>query len=139
MALRRLDHVLVLTDDLEATRSFYCEVLGLDVAERPELPFPGYWLSLDGTPCLHVAERSAYEAHAATMGLAVRAAPVDHLAFAADADTGLTERVAAAGLRATQNDVPEARMRQLFVEDPNGVRVELNVAINGLAGTGGGG
>lgn len=139
MALRRLDHVLVLTDDLEATRAFYCDVLGLEVGERPELPFPGYWLTLEGMPCLHVAERSAYEAHATTMGLAVGAAPVDHLAFAADEAPGLAERVAAAGLRATENDVPEARLRQLFVEDPNGVRVELNVATHGLAGTGGGG
>jgi catechol 2,3-dioxygenase-like lactoylglutathione lyase family enzyme len=67
-----LDHVLVLTDDLEATRSFWCDGLGFEVAERPELPFPGYWLTLGGGPCLHIAERAAYEAHAATLGLNVR-------------------------------------------------------------------
>jgi catechol 2,3-dioxygenase-like lactoylglutathione lyase family enzyme len=139
MALRRLDHVLVLTDDLEATRAFYCDVLGLEVGERPDLPFPGYWLTLGGTPCLHVAERRAYEAHAATMGIGVGPAPVDHLAFAAEDDPGLAGRLATAGLRAVENDVPEARMRQLFVDDPNGVRVELNVAVHGLAGTGAGG
>ncbi len=139
MALRRLDHVLVLTDDLEATRAFYCDVLGLEVGERPELPFPGLWLYLGGSPCLHVAERSAYEAHAATMGLGPGAATVDHLAFAADDDPALAERLAAAGLRATENDVPEARMRQLFLEDPNGLRVELNLAARGLAAIGTGG
>ncbi|HET8742872.1 MAG TPA: VOC family protein [Gaiella sp.] len=139
MALRRLDHVLVLTDELEATRAFYCDVLGLEAGERPELPFPGYWLYLGGSPCLHVAERSAYEAHAATIGLGVGAAPVDHLAFDAEDDPALAERLDAAGLRATENDVPEARMRQLFLDDPNGVRVELNVAAGGLAGTGAGG
>jgi catechol 2,3-dioxygenase-like lactoylglutathione lyase family enzyme len=136
MALRRLDHVLVLTDDLEATRAFYCDVLGLRVGERPDLPFPGYWLYLDGAPCLHVAERSAYEAHAATLGLTAGAGPVDHVAFgAADDDGALGERLAAAGLHATENVVPGAPVRQLFLDDPNGVRVELNLAARGLAGT----
>jgi len=137
MALRRLDHVLVLTDDLDATRALYCDVLGLEVGERPPLPFPGHWLYLDGTPCVHVADRAAYEAHAATLGLAVDAAPVDHVAFAADDDDGsLAGRLAGAGVRVTEN-VPGPGLRQLFVEDPNGVRVELNVAAGGLAGVGG--
>ena len=44
---------------LSATRSA-CEP-GL----RPPLPFPGAWLYVDGQACLHVADRAAYEAHAA--------------------------------------------------------------------------
>ena len=68
MPLHGLDHVLVLTDDLEATRAFYCDVLGFEAGERPQLAFPGYWLYLDGVACVHVAERAAYEAHAAEIG-----------------------------------------------------------------------
>ncbi len=83
MALHALEHVLVLTDDLEATRAFYCDVLGLEAGDRPELPFPGYWLYLDGVPCVHVAERAAYEAQVDRMGLRRADGPVDHLAFAA--------------------------------------------------------
>lgn len=30
-------------------------------------------------------------------------------------------------LQAVINDVPDAELRQLFVIDPNGVRIELNV------------
>ena len=60
MALRRLDHLLVLTDDLEATRAFYCDVLGLEAGERPAFAFLGYWLYLDGVPCVHLAERASY-------------------------------------------------------------------------------
>jgi catechol 2,3-dioxygenase-like lactoylglutathione lyase family enzyme len=131
--LRRLDHVLVLTDDLDATRALYCEVLGLEVGDRPPLPFAGYWLCLDGVPCVHVADRAQYESHAATLGLPVGPAPVDHVAFAADDDGSLAVRLADAGIRVTEN-LPGTGVRQLFLEDPNGLRVELNVADGGLAG-----
>ena len=127
MALHALEHVLVLTDDLEATKAFYCDVLGLEAGDRPELPFPGYWLYLDGLPCVHVAERAAYEAQLERMGLRYADGPVDHLAFAAVDHDALVARLAEAGVEAVSNDVPAASIRQLFFEDPNGVRIELNV------------
>lgn len=125
--LRRLDHLLVLTDDLEGTKAFY-EALGLQAGERPPLPFPGYWLYLEGAPCVHLAERGPYEEHAATVGLSVGPAPVDHMAFAGEDYDALAGRVEAAGLAATANTVPGA-VRQLFLTDPNGVRVELNFPV----------
>jgi catechol 2,3-dioxygenase-like lactoylglutathione lyase family enzyme len=128
VGLRRLDHALVLTDDIEATRAFYCDVLGLEAGARPPLEFPGYWLYLDGVPCLHVAERATYEAHAAGVGLAPTEASVDHLAFAAERYDELAARLDEAGIEAMTNDVPDAGMRQLFLADPNGVRIELNVS-----------
>ncbi len=127
MALHALEHVLVLTDDLEATKAFYCDVLGLEAGDRPDLPFAGYWLYLDGVPCVHVAERTAYEAQLERMGLRRADGPVDHLAFAAADHDALVARLDAAGVEAVSNDVPAAGIRQLFFEDPNGVRIELNV------------
>ena len=123
MPLERLHHVLVLTDDLETTKAFY-EALGLEVGERPPLEFPGYWLYLDGVPCLHVADRAAYEAHASTLGLR-SATRVDHLAFAGVDYEQLAARLEAAGVDAVPNAAPG--IRQLFLTDPNGVRVEINV------------
>lgn len=125
MALRRLEHVLILTDDLAATKDFYCDALGLEVGERPALEFPGYWLYLDAVPCLHVAERGAYEAHAGTLGLQVGPA-VDHVALGGTDFEEAAARLAAAGFETAENAVPGAGLRQLFVTDPNGVRIELN-------------
>ena len=135
MPLRRLDHLLVLTDDLEATRAFYCDALGLEAGERPELGFPGYWLYLDGVPCVHVAERAAYEARATQLGLRVDPAPVDHIAFRADGGAGLAERLRTLGIEAVANEVPTAGLRQLFLTDPNGVRVEVNVVTDDAEGS----
>jgi catechol 2,3-dioxygenase-like lactoylglutathione lyase family enzyme len=122
-----LDHALVLTDDLESTLSFYCDALGLTVAsQRPQFPFSGYWLEFDGAVCLHIADRGEYEAHAARLGLVPAAGPLDHLAFGYGDDPALAARLEAAGIAAVRNEVPGA-FTQLFVADPNGLRVELNL------------
>ena len=45
MTVTEMEHVLVLSDDVEATREFYCDIVGLRVGERPPLEFRGYWLT----------------------------------------------------------------------------------------------
>jgi catechol 2,3-dioxygenase-like lactoylglutathione lyase family enzyme len=35
--------------DLERTKDFYCDVLGLENGDRPPLDFPGYWLYSGGS------------------------------------------------------------------------------------------
>jgi catechol 2,3-dioxygenase-like lactoylglutathione lyase family enzyme len=127
VTLHRLDHALVLTDDLEATTAFYRDVLGFEVGPRPQLEFPGSWLYLDGAPCLHVADRGAYEAHAAGLGLGRSDGPVDHVAFGGSGYEELAARLEAAAIDAVVNEVPGAGLRQLFVTDPNGVRIEVNL------------
>ena len=72
MSVTAMEHVLVLSDDIEATREFYCQVVGLSVGDRPPLEFPGYWLYAGDAPCLHIAERRPYLRHAAWIGLALR-------------------------------------------------------------------
>ena len=128
MTAERLHHALVLTDDLEASRAFYCDVLGFRVAEAPPLPFAGIWLALDGEACLHLADRRSYAETLAAMGLAPVDGPLDHVAFRRGDVDALADRLAAAGVPVVRNEVPGA-LRQLFVTDPNGVRLELNAEI----------
>src|SRR5205085_11776647 len=54
MGINVLHHVTVKTDDLEATRDFYSNVLGLEVGFRPDLEFPGYWLYCGDVPVVHL-------------------------------------------------------------------------------------
>ena len=126
MPAPRLQHVLVLTDDLDTTRAFYCDVLGLEVGERPMLPFPGYWLYADDVACVHVAERASYDAHASSMGLPAKPSPVDHVAFEAHGYDALLGRLDATGVEVTTNR--SAAGVQLFFDDPNGARIELVVS-----------
>lgn len=120
-----LDHFLVLTDDIDGTRDFWCDALELRVGARPPLAFPGYWLYSGDVPCVHVAERTAFDAHSERIGIAAASGPVEHVAFSAHDYDGLVERLREGGIDAAPNQVPG--MRQLFVEDPNGVKIEINV------------
>jgi catechol 2,3-dioxygenase-like lactoylglutathione lyase family enzyme len=132
MALSKMEHVLVLTEDIEATRDFYRDVLGLEVGARPPLEFPGYWLYAGSVPCVHVADRAAYTAHSAGTGLpasppAEGTGALDHLAFSGDDYDDAVRRLERGGIEAKRNTVPGIEMRQLFFKDPNGVKIEINV------------
>ncbi|MFL5862585.1 MAG: VOC family protein [Solirubrobacteraceae bacterium] len=140
-----LEHVLVLSDDIEAAREFYERAVGLRTGDRPPLEFAGYWLYAGDSPCLHIADRGSYAAHARTLGLSVGdpsagpadagrgpapgpgPGPVDHVAFSASDYDAVTQRLARAGIEAVLNDVPGGGPRQFFFDDPHGLRVEINV------------
>ena len=127
MGALALDHVLVLSDDIERSREFYCRTVGMTVGERPPLPFPGYWLYAGGRPCLHIADREIYIAQALRAGLRAPSGEVDHIAFAASDYEEAAERLERDGVAAVRNSIPEVGLRQLFFEGPDGVRVEVNV------------
>ena len=133
MPLENLNHVLVLTRDLEATRGFYVDVLGLEVGYRPPFAFDGHWIYLGERAVIHVAELRDYldkrdgSADSAT-------GSIDHIAFEA---TGLTDMIATLeqhGIAARHRKVPHLDLHQVFVHDPNGIRIELNYPADEGAG-----
>jgi catechol 2,3-dioxygenase-like lactoylglutathione lyase family enzyme len=132
MPLTKMEHYLVLTEDIEATREFYCQALGMRVGPRPGLQFPGYWLYVGDTPCIHIAEWQTYTAHSQEQGIPVSrraqgTGAFDHIAFNAENFEEVLARLSASGIRPGQNVVPGAGLRQLFITDPNGVKIEINI------------
>jgi len=133
MALNLMEHYLVLTDDIDATRAFYIDILGLEDGLRPPLEFPGYWLYLKGTPVLHNAEWETYTAHSNRLGIPVTTraegtGASDHIAFNGMGPVDLIARLEAGSIPFERNDVPHAKLVQLFLNDPNGIKIELNFA-----------
>ena len=130
MGVTAIAHVTLLSDDIDATRDFYCETLGLREGERPPLPFPGHWLYGDEGPLVHIADRAVYLAHAREIGLPEPCAagpPIDHIAFAASDYEEASARLERGGVSAVRNSVPGVGLRQLFFRDPDGVRIEVGV------------
>lgn len=131
MALIKLEHYLVISDDIEATRRFYCDALGMRVGFRPELPFDGYWLYVGDVPCIHIAERHSYRRYSESIGIPVTRGDagtgmIDHVAFNATDFDGMLSRLRSLGLEPKQNLVDDIGLRQLFLDDPSGVKIELN-------------
>ncbi|MCA6113887.1 VOC family protein [Bradyrhizobium sp. WSM 1738] len=54
MGLGGLQHYTIEPADLERSKDFYCDVLGLENGDRPPLDFPGYWLYSGGTATVHL-------------------------------------------------------------------------------------
>lgn len=135
--LTKMEHYLVITDDIERTKEFYCQALGMRVGSRPPLEFPGYWLYVGDTPCIHIAEWKTYTAHSQRQGIPVSTrAPgtgaFDHIAFNADDFDGVLARLQRYGINPGVNVVTGAPLRQLFLTDPNGVKIEINVRTDGV-------
>ena len=133
-----LSHVSIRTADLDACRRFYVEVIGLVEGPRPPFPFPGAWLYAGSTAdwsgaVIHVigTDRSDPKGLNDYLGSREGALPqgggaVDHVAFAIQGLVALRERVKAHGLAARERTVPGLGLHQLFLEDPDGIVVELN-------------
>ena len=131
MPITRLEHYLVVSDALEQTRDFYCDVLGLRVGARPNLGFAGYWLYAGDSACLHLADRSSYTAYKARVGTPVPqqtidTGAIDHIAFNAQSFGATIAHLEGRGIRYRQNFIGDIGLRQIFVQDPNAVTLELN-------------
>lgn len=131
MPLERMEHFLVISDDIDATRDFYCDVLGLRDGFRPELGFPGYWLYLGDVPCIHIVDWEGYDAFTRKVDIpmsrrAESTGALDHVAFNASDYDEIRGKLEARGLPYKFNDLDDIGLRQIFVHDPNGLCIELN-------------
>ena len=132
MPLEHLQHFLIQTTDIEATKSWYVDVLGMREGPHPDFKFPVAWLYVGDNDVLHLTEgganvsqnRMAYlgQQSQATHGSGV----VDHVAFRATGLKDMIEHLRAKGVPFTQRQVSAQGLFQLFLIDPNGVKVELN-------------
>ena len=118
MSVERLDHYSIRTTDLETTSRFFVDVLGFEEGDRPPFTFPGVWLYCGGKPTVHLI--GIEEGQQSGSGA------VDHVAFSATGFDTFRARLSELGLAFRESQVPGLQRRQLFVDDPSGIKVELN-------------
>ena len=129
MPLERLDHYFVYAADLDVSRRFYSEVLGLESGPRPQFNFPGYWFYLEGRPVVHVGNEEFTGGFVEEGGQRVTSGstgPVDHIAFRANDIESFEQRFKARNLNYERREVPDFHLSQLFIKDPEGLTIELN-------------
>jgi len=124
-AVAGLDHVNIRTTPagLERLSRFYVDVLGLVPGPRAAAPNAGAWLYAGGHPIVHLSASAASESGARAEGRA----GFDHVAFrGVDADA-LLRRLAQHGVPYREARV-DGRVRQVFLTDPEGTKLEVNFA-----------
>jgi catechol 2,3-dioxygenase-like lactoylglutathione lyase family enzyme len=127
MPAQSLNHYTIKVRDLEQTKNFYQEVVGLKVGERPPLPFPGYWLYCGGVPTVHlIGDRPEDAAIADAVSDPAPTGRLDHIAFACDGLKDMKAILASRGIKFDERVLPRFNMTQLFYLDPDGIAVECN-------------
>ena len=129
MLMNDLFHIAIKTPNLEATRRFYCDVLGMVIdPSRPSatLGFPGYWIRSPlpgGIALFHVYAGDAALEDDGTMSSG--AGVIDHVSVTAQGYFEMRAKLEEAGLAYRENVLPTIRLWQLFVYDPSGVLLEI--------------
>ena len=138
MSLKTFEHVLILADDLKKTKEFYVDLLGLKDGYRPDFPFPGHWLYLnedDKAACIHLAMRKQGDGQDYYIGkknnVKSGSGAIDHVAFNCEDIDRMKEMLDNKSIEYTHRKVPGFPLEQLFVDDPDGVKVELNFPTKG--------
>jgi catechol 2,3-dioxygenase-like lactoylglutathione lyase family enzyme len=130
LAVQALEHITIRCAQLQRTRDFYVELIGLKDGERPNFPFRGHWLYLGAIPVVHLVEASdtagAWGRDSAPPKAEEGTGSFDHVAFRGDDFEAMRARLQKAGMTFKERVVPGGRLSQLFVPDPEGVLVEIN-------------
>ena len=142
--ISKLDHVNIVTKNIGETVRFYTEVLGMKNA-----PLPGGMVSDrnaficddNDNAVLHVQGVDPANPQATFDSIHQRlgnlrssigledlegSASIEHVAFACQDYDKVRDRLGRHGLEMRLNDVPQMGLRQIFVNDPNGITLELN-------------
>jgi len=127
MSVKGLDHVNIIAADIAETAKFYERLLGFRYGERPsEMNFPGGWLyDAEDRPIIHVMGFDP-DRHGPTERRSMPTGSIDHVALACDDFAGMVRHCEELGVEHQVNDRKYADLRQIFVTDPNNVRLELN-------------
>jgi catechol 2,3-dioxygenase-like lactoylglutathione lyase family enzyme len=127
MPAQSLNHYTIKVRDLERTKDFYQDVVGLKVGDRPPLAFPGYWLYCGDVPTVHLIGYRAEDPQIAD-GPSYPAATgrLDHIAFACNGLKDMRANLHSHGIKFDERVLPRLNMTQLFYLDPDGIAVECN-------------
>lgn len=125
--LLSLGHVTVRSADFERTERFYCDLLGMRVGPRPAIPVPGRWLYVGDEAVVHILPRivDAVERRQGDASCAF-----DHFALNAEDRPAVERRLRAAGQPFESRRLADSELWQIFLRDPDGVRVELSFRLH---------
>jgi len=128
-SIQRLDHITLRTRKAEETVAFFTKGVGLTEGWRPGFRFPGHWLYNGETAVLHIVtitdDEGELRGYLGTRSDAPGSGSVDHIAFRCTGLQAMQQRLLDLGQPFRERLVPNISEHQLFLQDPNGITVEL--------------
>lgn len=124
--VNRYDHITLISADLEATRHFYVDLLGMEQVPRPNFSFPGLWLQV-GSMQIHVtlASDEAGQAGWGDRGVKITSRG-HHFAFEVDDCQTAIDALTAANVEiASPLQTRPDGVKQVYFYDPDRHVVEL--------------
>lgn len=126
MQVQGLNHINIITGDLDGTIAFYDAVLDMKPQSMP-VPIEGFrgsWITdANGHPIVHVQDHNPARHGELKTGLN---GALDHIALTCRGFEDIQKRCDALGIPYRVSDRQYSTLRQVFVTDPNGVVLELN-------------
>ena len=133
MPLSHLEHFLVAADDIDATRDWYARVLGMRPGPHPEFGFPVHWMYIGELDVVHIgpSAKGAGEIQKKSLGRTSQdsgrgTGALDHIAFRATGLRETMEHLRKENIAFNQRRASGQALYQLFFNDPNGIKIELN-------------
>lgn len=126
ISVRQIDHVTLVVKDLEASRRFYVDVLGMREVERPGFRFQGKWFQAGSTQIHLILEHEQSGPAQTFIPEGCTISRTRHLAFSVEDARAAQARLAELGipLAAGPQQRPDGPT-QIYVLDPDRNLVEL--------------
>ena len=125
MPIRHLDHVNVVTANLDEMVAWYESVLGLHAGPRPDFPFGGAWLYAGNMPVVHLVQETGQDHIGSEVAL-----KLEHFAFSATDAAEFERRLREYGDPFKKVEVRGAGLVQFHVSDPDGNHVHVDFDLN---------
>jgi len=129
MQVTGIDHVNILTRDLDGTAAFYERLLGLSRSENQGVAagFRGAWMrDVTGQAIVHLVWKDPASDRYAGYEPGQPTHAVHHVAFRCEGFDAMIERLEAMGIAYRVSDRLPGGLRQVFLADPNAINLELN-------------
>ncbi len=120
MTIEGMNHFTVLSSNLEKSKAFYINILGLTEGYRPPFEFPGAWLYAGDQAILHIMAGKPMPTNAPGV--------IDHMAFTASDLQSAVDTLKQHEIKYTLHRLKGLDIWQLFCHDPDGAKVELDFA-----------
>ncbi len=129
MQVHALDHINIITDDLDGTARFYEDLLGLERRDAPSplTPQSAQWMfDAQGRAIVHINSLDCQRTYVRPITPGEPTGALHHVALRLSGYEEMKARLDAQERDYKENLVEAISLRQLFTVDPNNILLELN-------------